>query len=151
MVDGVAPTGGEPALVGGPDGVPLAVGADGVQAIKTIESTPTKEIARPRIGPMVSPPRLAFHLLDVEMMRTVPADYYADADDRWRRFGVVTEQAFAFLGKGRCLAELPGRTKQHPSSCTRAKSNDCQCPNRTISSASAIATSCAAEITRCPD
>ena len=132
MVDGVAPTGVEPALVGGPDGVPLAVGADGVQAIKTIESTPTKEIARPRIGPMVSPPRLAFHLLDVEMMRTVPADFYADAGDRWRRFGVMPEQAFAFLGRSRCLVEVSR-------------------PTKTTSSALAIATSTRRRDLHCPD
>jgi class 3 adenylate cyclase/tetratricopeptide (TPR) repeat protein len=30
-------------------------------------------------------------------------DAYADAADRWERFGVVPEQAFALLGLGRCL------------------------------------------------
>jgi tetratricopeptide (TPR) repeat protein len=31
---------------------------------------------------------------------------YADAADRWRRFGVVPEEAFALLGQGRCLLAL---------------------------------------------
>jgi class 3 adenylate cyclase len=31
---------------------------------------------------------------------------HADAVDRWRRFGVVPEQAFALLGQGRCLVAL---------------------------------------------
>jgi hypothetical protein len=31
------------------------------------------------------------------------ADAYAEAADRWERFGVVSEQAFALLGQGRCL------------------------------------------------
>ncbi len=31
---------------------------------------------------------------------------YADAADRWERFGVVPEQAFALLGQGRCLVGL---------------------------------------------
>ena len=35
------------------------------------------------------------------------ADAYADAADRWERFGVVPEQAFALLGQGRCLVGLP--------------------------------------------
>ena len=43
------------------------------------------------------------------------ADAYADAADRWERFGVVPEQAFALLGQGRCLARaVPtdrGRTR----------------------------------------
>jgi class 3 adenylate cyclase/tetratricopeptide (TPR) repeat protein len=34
------------------------------------------------------------------------ADAYADAADRWERFGVVPEQAFALLGQGRCLVGL---------------------------------------------
>ena len=34
------------------------------------------------------------------------ADAYADAADRWERFGVVPEQAFALLGQGRCLMGL---------------------------------------------
>ena len=33
-------------------------------------------------------------------------DAYADAADRWERFGVVAEQAFALLGQGRCLVGL---------------------------------------------
>ncbi len=43
------------------------------------------------------------------------ADAYADAADRWERFGVVPEQAFALLGQGRCLLGLVptdrGRTR----------------------------------------
>ena len=31
---------------------------------------------------------------------------YTDAARRWERFGVVPEQAFALLGRGRCLLEL---------------------------------------------
>jgi class 3 adenylate cyclase/tetratricopeptide (TPR) repeat protein len=34
------------------------------------------------------------------------ADGYAEAADRWNRFGVVPEQAFALLGQGRCLTTL---------------------------------------------
>jgi class 3 adenylate cyclase/tetratricopeptide (TPR) repeat protein len=34
------------------------------------------------------------------------ADLFADAAQRWERFGVVTERAFALLGQGRCLAAL---------------------------------------------
>src|SRR5438876_9679037 len=34
------------------------------------------------------------------------ADAYADAADRWRRFGVVEEEGFALLGQGRCLLGL---------------------------------------------
>jgi tetratricopeptide (TPR) repeat protein len=37
------------------------------------------------------------------------ADAYAEAADRWERFGVVPEHAFALLGQGRCLVGL-GRT-----------------------------------------
>lgn len=33
-------------------------------------------------------------------------DAYADAADRWERFGVVPELAFALLGQGRCLLRL---------------------------------------------
>ncbi|HKB27910.1 MAG TPA: hypothetical protein VKC59_02710, partial [Candidatus Limnocylindrales bacterium] len=36
----------------------------------------------------------------------VAADAYADAADRWRRFGVVEEEGFALLGQGRCLIGL---------------------------------------------
>jgi tetratricopeptide (TPR) repeat protein len=39
------------------------------------------------------------------------ADAYADAADRWERFGVVPEQAFALLGRGRCLVGLFGPTE----------------------------------------
>ena len=34
------------------------------------------------------------------------ADTYAEAADRWERFGVVPEHAFALLGQGRCLVGL---------------------------------------------
>jgi len=34
------------------------------------------------------------------------ADAYAEAADRWERFGVVPERAFALLGHSRCLLEL---------------------------------------------
>ena len=34
------------------------------------------------------------------------AQAYAEAADRWERFGVVPEQAFALLGRGRCLVAL---------------------------------------------
>jgi tetratricopeptide (TPR) repeat protein len=34
------------------------------------------------------------------------ADAYADAAERWKGFGVVPEQAYALLGRGRCLLEL---------------------------------------------
>lgn len=34
------------------------------------------------------------------------SDAYADAAERWARFGVVPEQAFALLGHGRCLLAL---------------------------------------------
>ncbi len=39
------------------------------------------------------------------------AEAYADAADRWDRFGVVPEQAFALLGKGRCLIGLSRPTE----------------------------------------
>jgi class 3 adenylate cyclase/tetratricopeptide (TPR) repeat protein len=34
------------------------------------------------------------------------ADAHADAADRWERFGVVPEQGFALLGRGRCLIRI---------------------------------------------
>jgi class 3 adenylate cyclase/tetratricopeptide (TPR) repeat protein len=34
------------------------------------------------------------------------ATLYAQAAERWERFGVVTERAFALLGQGRCLVEV---------------------------------------------
>jgi hypothetical protein len=43
--------------------------------------------------------------------RSSAADAYADAADRWERFGVVTEQAFALLGQGRCLLGLSRPTE----------------------------------------
>jgi class 3 adenylate cyclase/tetratricopeptide (TPR) repeat protein len=42
------------------------------------------------------------------------ADAYADAVDRWARFGVVPEQAFALLGQGRCLLGLARPTEAAP-------------------------------------
>jgi hypothetical protein len=39
------------------------------------------------------------------------ADAHADAADRWERFGVVPEQAFALLGQGRCLLGLSRPTE----------------------------------------
>ena len=42
------------------------------------------------------------------------ADSYLDAADRWERFGVVPEQAFALLGRGRCLLGLSQPTEATP-------------------------------------
>ena len=42
------------------------------------------------------------------------ADCYLDAADRWERFGVVPEQAFALLGRGRCLLGLSQPTEATP-------------------------------------
>ncbi len=39
------------------------------------------------------------------------ADSYLDAADRWERFGVVPELAFALLGRGRCLLGLSRPTE----------------------------------------
>ena len=39
------------------------------------------------------------------------ADAYADAAGRWERIGVVPEQAFALLGRGRCLLGLSRTTE----------------------------------------
>jgi len=41
----------------------------------------------------------------------VASDAYAEAADRWERFGVVPEHAFALLGQGRCLAGLARPTE----------------------------------------
>jgi hypothetical protein len=41
-------------------------------------------------------------------------DAYADAADRWGRFGVVPQQAFALLGQGRCLLGLARPTEAAP-------------------------------------
>jgi class 3 adenylate cyclase/tetratricopeptide (TPR) repeat protein len=38
-------------------------------------------------------------------------DAYAEATDRWERFGVVPERAFALLGQGRCLVALSRPTE----------------------------------------
>jgi class 3 adenylate cyclase/tetratricopeptide (TPR) repeat protein len=42
------------------------------------------------------------------------ADDYADAAERWERFGVVPEEAFALLGRGRCLLGLARPTEAAP-------------------------------------
>jgi class 3 adenylate cyclase/tetratricopeptide (TPR) repeat protein len=42
------------------------------------------------------------------------ADAYTDVADRWERFGVVPEQAFALLGQGRCLLGLSRPTEAAP-------------------------------------
>jgi len=42
------------------------------------------------------------------------ADAYADAANRWERFGVIAEQAFALLGQGRCLLSLSRPTEASP-------------------------------------
>jgi hypothetical protein len=42
------------------------------------------------------------------------ADVYADAADRWERFGVVPERGFALLGRGRCLVGLARPTEAAP-------------------------------------
>jgi class 3 adenylate cyclase/tetratricopeptide (TPR) repeat protein len=39
------------------------------------------------------------------------ADGYAEAADRWERFGIVPEEAFALLGQGRCLLGLSRATE----------------------------------------
>ncbi len=46
--------------------------------------------------------------------RQAAADAYADAAERWERFGVVTEQAYALLGQGRCLLGLFRPTEAAP-------------------------------------
>ena len=52
------------------------------------------------------------------------ADAYADAADRWERFGVVPEQAFALLGQGRCLLGSGSiRPRPHRSSTRPARSS----------------------------
>ncbi len=42
------------------------------------------------------------------------ADAYAEAADRWERFGVVPEQAYALLGQGRCFLGLSRPTEASP-------------------------------------
>jgi class 3 adenylate cyclase/tetratricopeptide (TPR) repeat protein len=42
------------------------------------------------------------------------AEAYGDAAHRWERFGVVPEQAFALLGRGRCLLGLARPTEASP-------------------------------------
>ena len=49
------------------------------------------------------------------------ADAYADAADRWERFGVVPEQAFALLGQGRCLLGLSRPTEATRAPATRPR------------------------------
>jgi tetratricopeptide (TPR) repeat protein len=46
--------------------------------------------------------------------RQAAADAYTDATGRWKRFGVVTEHAFALLGQGRCLVELSRQNEAAP-------------------------------------
>ena len=41
-------------------------------------------------------------------------DGYAEAAQRWHRFGVIPEQAFALLGQGRCLTALGRPTEATP-------------------------------------
>ena len=38
--------------------------------------------------------------------RVEAASMYADAAERWQKFGNVPERAYALLGQGRCLAAL---------------------------------------------
>jgi predicted ATPase/class 3 adenylate cyclase len=42
------------------------------------------------------------------------AETYADAAERWERFTVAPEQAFALLGRGRCLVELARPSDAEP-------------------------------------
>jgi hypothetical protein len=42
------------------------------------------------------------------------ADAFADAAERWERFGVVPERAFALLGQGRCLVGVSRPTEAAP-------------------------------------
>jgi tetratricopeptide (TPR) repeat protein len=42
------------------------------------------------------------------------AEAFGDASDRWERFGVVPELAFALLGQGRCLLALSSSTQAAP-------------------------------------
>ena len=51
------------------------------------------------------------------------ANAYADAARRWGAFGVITEQAFALLGEGRCLLALGNPTRLIRSSARRAASS----------------------------
>ena len=44
----------------------------------------------------------------------VAAETYAEGADRWERFGIVPEQAFALLGQGRCLIGLSRPTEAAP-------------------------------------
>ena len=62
-------------------------------------STPSSRQTRPHRGPR-----------DLQ----AAADAYADAADRWERFGVVPEQAYALLGQGRCLLGLSRPTEASP-------------------------------------
>ncbi len=56
------------------------------------------------------------------------ADAYADAAERWDRFGVVPEQAFALLGQGRCLVGLsrPDRSRARPAARPRDLRTGCR-------------------------
>jgi class 3 adenylate cyclase/tetratricopeptide (TPR) repeat protein len=44
----------------------------------------------------------------------IAAQAYGDVADRWGRFGVVPEQAFALLGQGRCLIGLSRPAESRP-------------------------------------
>jgi hypothetical protein len=48
------------------------------------------------------------------------AGMYADAAARWEDFGVVTEEGFAWLGRGRCLVGL-GRSIEASDALNRAR------------------------------
>jgi class 3 adenylate cyclase/tetratricopeptide (TPR) repeat protein len=77
------------------------------------------ELAEGLAGHLVAPYPYAEHALiavnaAITEARGDPAataDAYADAADRWERFGVVPEQAFALLGQGRCLLGLSRPTE----------------------------------------
>jgi hypothetical protein len=45
---------------------------------------------------------------------TVAVPAYSDAAGRWERFGFIIEQAFALLGKGRCLVALSRGAEAFP-------------------------------------
>ncbi len=45
-------------------------------------------------------------LAEAEGEYRAAADQFADAAERWERFGAVLEQAYALLGHGRCLVAL---------------------------------------------
>src|SRR5207244_10011122 len=73
-----------------------------------------RELARRLVGGLEPQYPLAEHALvaanaaltEAQGDLEAAADAYAEAADRWERFGVVAEQAFALLGRGRCLLRL---------------------------------------------